>query len=555
MTACNEFSHTDSVIIYLDKAISISENIGYQKGISDCALQKGNEFYRQKNYSTALAQYEVVIKIAEKQNDTLLKAQCLAQMASIALDMGDDYKAIRQYYEALSLFELTGNKSGTAEVCNVIGGNKIYMREFDSANSYLQKAIKLNREIGNQAGIIHNNANLAFMYHYNNENDKARAIYADLIPALTEMGDSINLAAVYSHFSLFFQWLSKPDSSLFYLRKSLVISEKLNDKANLPTFYGMLGMIFIDKKEYDSAITYLGKSTILAREAHDFLTVRQALLLQISIDTITGNYAGAAGKLKEILAMNDSVYSQRIRNNLEASELKYENQRKNSLIDVQSVRLSTVTKQKQLLYLLFSTSLLISLLLILLILMFRRNNRKKQELLSEKLRTNELLLENSRKTDEINRLRADNAEKELKISEKEHLSNALALEQKNELLGMINDLISNNAMNADSIKESDLHVIRSSIRMQMRENEDKNLFNQKFNALHPDFFSGLKEKHPELTRSEHRFCAYLRLDLDSKQISNILNVTQEAIRKTRYRIRKKLNLDKDDSLEDYISTF
>lgn len=548
-----EFTNSDSVIYYLDMAKSISEEIGYLNGVSACAFQKGHEFYRQNNYSTALAQFEVVIKIAEKQNDTLLKAQCLTQMASIALDLGDDHKAVRQYYEALSLFEKIGDKSGIAEVCNVIGGNMTYMREFDSAASFLYKAIKLNKEIGNLAGIIHNKANLAFMYHYKDEDDKARAIYADLIPSLIETRDSINLAAVYSHYSLFYQWLSKSDSSLYYIRKSLVISEKLNDKANLPTFYGMAGMIFMDKNQYDSASVFLEKSYLLAREANDFLTVRQDLLLLMKIDTISGNYATATGRFEEILAMNDSVYQQRIRNNLEASELRYENQKKNSLIDIQNVRLTTVTRQKQLLYLFFSTSLLLSLLLALLIIQIRRNNRKKQELLTEKLSINELQLENARNTEEINKLRAENAEKELKISEKEQMSNALALEQKNEMLGVISSRISDATTNTDIIKGTDLHAIRSFIRMQLHEKEDNNMFNQKFNVLHPDFFSRIKEKHPDLTRAELRFCAYLKLDLDGKQIANILNVTQEAIRKNRYRIRKKMNLPSDESLERYIS--
>ncbi len=101
----------------------------------------------------------------------------------------------------------------------------------------------------------------------------------------------------------------------------------------------------------------------------------------------------------------------------------------------------------------------------------------------------------------------------------------------------------------------DLINIRKDLELESTEQDNWEIFKLRFTEVHKYFFNNLKAKHPALTKSELKFCAYLRINLSSSQISTALHVTNEAIRKTRYRIRKKLNLLRTDSLEDYISKF
>jgi tetratricopeptide (TPR) repeat protein len=550
-----KFKSADSSLKYLTQAEELSKRINYLKGIARSSFQKGNVFYELKKYSATLEQFENSLKIAKELGDTLLQAQCLEHMASVAIDLGDDPKALKLYYEALPLFEQTGDKKGIATVYNILGGNKSFLREYDSAERYFRKAIKLNQEIGDWTGIVYNKANLAFLYHSMDKNDKAKDLYTEIIPKLIKAGDSANLSVVYYNFSMFFQWTARPDSSLNYLRKALKISEKSEDRSLLPTLYGMIGMVHMDKKKYDSASYFLTKSVGLAKDVDDYLTQRQSLQLLLSIDTLKGDFKGATGRYGEILVLNDSVYMQEIRNNMETSELRYKNQKKDNLINLKDVKLASANRQRHLLLFLFPLSLVLSLLLVSLIILLKRNNRRKQDLLAEKLRINELQLENAIKTEEISRLRIENAENDLRIKGNEQVSHVLALEQKNELLGVINSRIKEMRINTGSIDENALNTILSSIKMQPKKEDESNLFNQKFTSLHPAFFETLRAKHPELTKSELRFCAYLKLNLDRTQVANIHNITTEAIRKTRYRVRKKLGLSPEASLEDYISKF
>lgn len=70
--------------------------------------------------------------------------------------------------------------------------------------------------------------------------------------------------------------------------------------------------------------------------------------------------------------------------------------------------------------------------------------------------------------------------------------------------------------------------------------------------MHPDFFTKLKNISAELTENDLRLCAYLRIGMRAKDIASMLSVSPASVNTNRYRIRKKLGLEKDDSLDDFI---
>jgi tetratricopeptide (TPR) repeat protein len=548
----HEIENTDSARKVVLNAEASARRIGYSAGLARALFEHGNLLYRENKYKEAIDKFTEALNLAKKLHLSLIVANSLERMASVNLTLGDDNLALKLYYEVLPLYEQLGDKEGIADVYNIIGTYKSSQGEYDTAQKYLAKAIQLNTETGNKTGLIHNKANLAFMYQDLGKNDKAQELYTEIIPQLIEAGNSTNLATVYYHVSIYFQWNSQPDSSLVYLHKAMEITERIADKSLFPSLYGMTGLVLLDMHQNDSASYYLTKSLALAKEVNDYFTQAQSLKLLVKIDTLKGDYRKATRKYEEILKMNDSLFKQRINNNLESSELRYENQKKSNFIAIQKIELKSSTRQKQLLFVLFMFLVFLSLLLVSLIILNKRNNKRTQELLFEKLRFNELQLENARHVEEINKLEIANAEKMLSIRKSELVSNALALEQKNELLGQINNKL-NEAMTGDgTLRLKDLNGIVSAIRSQVNITDT---FNQKFSQLHHDFFNDLKMSHPVLTKSELKFCAYLKLHLSSNQIAAITNVTLEAIRKTRYRIRKKLNLPAGKSLEDYISGF
>ncbi len=82
--------------------------------------------------------------------------------------------------------------------------------------------------------------------------------------------------------------------------------------------------------------------------------------------------------------------------------------------------------------------------------------------------------------------------------------------------------------------------------------EDRKLFDKHFQELHSGFFEKLEKISTGLTASEKRFATYLKIGLSSHDIVKILNISMEGVKKNRYRIRKKLKLDRSIKLEEFI---
>jgi DNA-binding CsgD family transcriptional regulator len=77
-------------------------------------------------------------------------------------------------------------------------------------------------------------------------------------------------------------------------------------------------------------------------------------------------------------------------------------------------------------------------------------------------------------------------------------------------------------------------------------------FSKYFDKVHSDFVSALKQQHPSLTPSESKLCIYLRMNLSTKEIAQLLNISVRGVEISRYRLRKKLQLSKEQNLFDYL---
>ena len=74
------------------------------------------------------------------------------------------------------------------------------------------------------------------------------------------------------------------------------------------------------------------------------------------------------------------------------------------------------------------------------------------------------------------------------------------------------------------------------------------LFYSDFEKIYPNFSQSLKKISPNISANELKLCALIRLNLSSKEIGQILNITQDSVNKARYRLRKKLGLTSNDDI-------
>ncbi len=162
-------------------------------------------------------------------------------------------------------------------------------------------------------------------------------------------------------------------------------------------------------------------------------------------------------------------------------------------------------------------------------------------------------LERMKSESELVSLRNEKLESEIDFKNSELASSAMHLLKKGELLTKMKSGLT------QLIKEMDNpHAISELKKMVRTLNDDEHMdeewenFSNHFDKVHSDFLSVLKELHPTVSANELKLSAYLRMNLSTKEIAQLMNISVRGVEISRYRLRKKLTLATEVSLFDYL---
>lgn len=146
----------------------------------------------------------------------------------------------------------------------------------------------------------------------------------------------------------------------------------------------------------------------------------------------------------------------------------------------------------------------------------------------------------------IIKLENDKLNAQIEGKNRELAVSTMSLIKKNEFLSSLKKKLK-------EVKElSDINKVVKTIDNSINNTDDWNMFMEAFNNADKNFIDKVKSKHPELTANDLRLCAYLRLNLSSKEIAPLLNISFRSVEVKRYRLRKKMNLPHDANLASYI---
>jgi DNA-binding CsgD family transcriptional regulator len=168
-------------------------------------------------------------------------------------------------------------------------------------------------------------------------------------------------------------------------------------------------------------------------------------------------------------------------------------------------------------------------------------------------REQEFIEETKMSQEEIERLKNEKLLIEMRHKDMELANSTMHIIQKNKFLNKIkndaHELISQLQLESNRQK---LKQIVKRIDKDIRSDQQWKVFDQYFEEVHQDFTKRIKEKHPALTPNDLRLCSYLRMNISTKEISPLMNISVRGVEISRYRLRKKLNLDREANLTEYI---
>ena len=170
--------------------------------------------------------------------------------------------------------------------------------------------------------------------------------------------------------------------------------------------------------------------------------------------------------------------------------------------------------------------------------------KEKEEFLKQEAIANEQHIINIKNE----QLQADLAGKSRELA-----NSAMNLVYKNELLQKISEEITHlKDSSGKKLADDQLRRIQKVIDEGMNDERDWNIFEKSFNEAHENFFKKLKSGHPDLVPNDLKLCAYLRMNMSSKEMASLLNISLRGVEIRRYRLRKKLNLEHDKNLTEFL---
>lgn len=374
----------------------------------------------------------------------------------------------------------------------------------------------------------------------------------------------------------------QPQKALEFQQKSLQIYQDLADVTGEAVVLENIGSIYEDLEDYDKAYTYFEKAFSYFKNTEDERQVN-ALNNLADVYRKKGNYAQAIVKTTEALelaerfqnahqvesaykdlakayalaqdfklahhyalAYQDLVeqqfYSQNF-NQLNALQTVYDTKEKQAKIDL--LQAKNKTAQIKFIALLLTIFVLVATAGLL----FYIQKRKRQARLAV----------------ELYKQRALEAELETKAAQEQNLQNqiqlktatlskySLSLAQKNKLLEEVSGTLQKLSTRKRMDIPAKLHELSNDLNTHLQEENEWEQFMGLFDEIHPDFTRKLNQAAlQKLSATELRLCLLLRLDLSSKEIASVLRITPDSVRVARYRLRKKLPLEREDELVNFM---
>lgn len=192
---------------------------------------------------------------------------------------------------------------------------------------------------------------------------------------------------------------------------------------------------------------------------------------------------------------------------------------------------------------------------------FNKQHQKRLNELKEEAVKREYLLKEETFAQEkkIVELENNKLQQELLMKSQELSNSMLNVIQKQEIFTFLQDELQKvtSFLRKEQTKEAQrkLNRLLEKIHANIEDEDNWQKLENNFNIVHNNFLSRLKERYPNLTTSELKLAAYIRMDLITKEVAPLFNLSERGMESARYRLRKKLGLSREESLSKFLQNF
>jgi len=520
----------------------------------EALFEKGQQAFSQKEYSEALEYFTQGELLAEKNN--------LYEKVYFAKNyIGIIYYSLYNYSEALNYYwdAYTFALKHLGYVQEVATLNNIAIlygddKQFEKSREYLLKAYNIVQKENDSLRIGHYAINLAILNARDGNYTEAKNLLYNALDYIDE-SEEIMILKAWAALSEVYIYLKEYEKAKKIIDRIYSQAQQLPNEDAYLTILIQLSDYYCHKNEFDQAVLMCHK----VMKTNNWTAHKERVYQQLfKIHYQKKDYDKAIAYKDSIAQVKDSIYQSKNNQIYEGNKVKFELQTYIHELNTKQKQLATQRK-------LFAASIIAFLVLIVLVYRIYRNKirveaQKKEIALREKKiisleldkkNQEHLILEKQLKTVEIQSLlEQEQLKNEVEQKNRQLASKALYLSSRNQIIEELIQSLSN-------FPEVKLNTGLNKILKQLNENvqpdEHWNSFLSHFEEVNQGFLTELKNRHPDLNANDIRFICYVFMNLNNKEICSIFNITQEACRKRKERISKKVGLDNGESLYDYLS--
>ena len=515
---------------YLDLELSLTEKLGDKEKLYAAKNRLAIYYSIKRELDKSNAILNELLKHYQSTGNKDRESNILANLSNNFIEKGELKKALEAQFKALEIDEELGAKGiplgkNYFTIANILRLNE----EPKVANEWLDKALVEYRSEGAKEFEAQTIYTKGLSYLSMDSISKACSLMEESMSYFRSVKNIPAMSTVLRGLGNCAEEEKDYDKALALSKESLDISQKMGDNRREIECLFKMGEIHTKRNELELAIPYLQKSLNFTKERN--ITIYEVELLNLLSNAYykTGKIKDAYKLKSEYIALNDSLQIENNKASISELEIKYQTEKKEQEI----ILLEERTRRQS-----FEKKALLGGIVGLLAILFSFFYAMRQKLNRNKIE--------KEKVDQA----LEFSQKELELQKKELTAYALQLAHKNEILEGIKDEVKD--INSKAIDNNDLQKVLNTISINQNDEDSWNLFRARFIAVHSDFETTVKNKFPEVTNNEMRLMSLLKMNLNSKEIANILNISSEGVKKARYRLRKKLDLESSDSLEDLV---
>ncbi|MBE0638750.1 MAG: tetratricopeptide repeat protein [Bacteroidales bacterium] len=493
--------------------------------------------YASGDVQNSLQFAQKALAIAEKSNQNDLLSYALFNIGVAYFNQGLLEISTKYFYRYFEIQKEMQDDKGTAYALVNLGAVHLKLNQFEQSRAYFEQALNIFDQMTEQGEIAKPGAEMISIY--NNlgvvskncdEPEKAIDYYSRGISlARRTPGQEVFLGNLLNNLGSIYLDLGKTSEAYDFLNEAYEVRLSNDDKSGLVKSYLMFARYYLELQNVEEALNYAYLGYNLANTVGVLSSNADALELlfqvynQKQMADSALKYYMLSTELKEKLNKDAALKE------LSLLEITAQFRENEKLAQIEQ-------KRKEFRYLMIGLTLIliVAILSLLYFLSHSRNRRLMLEKVNINLNSKNLELEK------------ESLQKELEIRNKELATNVMYQIQKNELIqDIVQKLEKHSISNVNIDHDWIVEIIRD-----LEKTQQKSVWNEfevRFQQVHNEFYDKLNAINPELSPNDRRLCAFLRLNMTTKEIASITGQSIRSIEVARTRLRKRLNLTNSET--------